>query len=51
MIYDDAGATPLDPDERDGLKHKHITTRGELDELEQANIQTGILCVTRQIGT
>jgi len=49
MINDDApeGATPLDPDERDGLKHKHITTRGELDELEQANIQTGLQWVSR----
>jgi fido (protein-threonine AMPylation protein) len=32
------GATPLDPDELDGLKFRHITTRSELDELEQANI-------------
>ncbi len=49
MINDDApeGATPLDPDERDGLKHKHITTRGELDELEQVNIQTGLQWVSR----
>jgi len=41
------GATLLDPNERDGLKHKHITTRGELDELEQANIQTGMRWLTR----
>ncbi len=27
------GATPIDPDERDGLKFKHVTTRGQLDEL------------------
>lgn len=49
MINDDApeGATPLDPDEREGLKHKHITTRAELDELEQANIQTGLQWVSR----
>ena len=33
------GATPLDPNEMGGLKFKHITTRGELDELEQANIR------------
>ena len=39
------GATPLDPNELNGLKHKHITTRGELDELEQANIQSGLLGV------
>ena len=36
------GATPLDPDEMEGLKHKHVTTRGELDHLEQANMQSGI---------
>jgi Fic-DOC domain mobile mystery protein B len=49
MINDDApkSATPLDPNERDGLKHKHVTTRGELDELEQANIQTGLQWVSR----
>lgn len=33
------GATPLDPDECEGLKFRHITTREELDELEQANIE------------
>ena len=36
------GATPLDPDELAGLKFKHITTRGQLDELEQANIMQGL---------
>ncbi len=36
------GATPLNPDEMEGLKFKHVTTRGELDHLEQANIQNGI---------
>ena len=36
------GATPLDPDEMDGLRFKHISTRGELDELEQANIDEGL---------
>jgi hypothetical protein len=33
------GATALDPDEMEGLKFKHVTTREELDHLEQANIQ------------
>lgn len=42
------GATPLDPDEMEGLKHKHVTTRGELDHLEQANIQTGLQWLGRQ---
>lgn len=41
------GATPLDPDEIVGLKHKHVTTRNELDQLEQANIQSGIEWLTR----
>ena len=42
MIEYPDGATPLDPDEMEGLKFKHVTTRSELDHLEQANIQTGI---------
>src|SRR6266567_1740496 len=49
MAYPD-GATPLDPNERGGLKHKHITTRGELDELEQVNIESGLRWLTRQRG-
>lgn len=32
------GATPLDPDETNGLQLTHITTRGELDRWEQDNI-------------
>lgn len=32
------GATPLDPDEITGLIPSHISTQGELDEAEQANI-------------
>ena len=31
-----------DPDEFGGLKFKHLTTREELDELEQANIESGL---------
>ena len=42
------GATPLDPDEMSGLKFGHITTRGELDELEQANIIEGLRWLSRQ---
>ena len=41
------GATPLDPDEREGLRFRHVTTRGELNELEQANIQDGLLWLSR----
>ena len=42
------GATLLDPDEREGLKFKHVTTRGELNELEQANIANGLLWLERR---
>jgi Fic-DOC domain mobile mystery protein B len=42
-------ATPLDLDELAGLKFKHITTRGELDELEQANIVKGLLWLKKNI--
>jgi Fic-DOC domain mobile mystery protein B len=36
-----AGATPLDPDEANGLLPRHITTQGELNEWEQQNIMAG----------
>ena len=39
---DPGGVTPLDPDEAEGLLHAHVLTRGELDELEEANIQLGL---------
>nr|WP_321440367.1 mobile mystery protein B [uncultured Hyphomonas sp.] len=48
IINEPDGATPLSPDELDGLKFKHITTRGELDELEQANVQQGLLWLGRR---
>ena len=41
------GATPLDPNELDGLKPAHITTQGELNELEQANIIAGLRWLER----
>ena len=41
------GATPLDLNEIDGLKHKHITTQAELNELEQANIIAGLRWLDR----
>ena len=47
MQYPD-GATPLDPNELGGLKHKHITTQGELNQLEQANIESGLRWLGRQ---
>lgn len=49
MEYPD-GATPLDPNELGGLKFKHITTREELDELEQANIESGLRWLARHKG-
>ncbi len=42
------GATPLDPDDMEGLKHPHIETRGELDQLEQQNIQDGFIWLNKQ---
>ena len=36
------GQTPLSEEEREGLLIKSITTRGELDELEQLNIEKAI---------
>jgi len=42
------GSTPLDPNEINGLKLKHITTRGELDELEQVNIESGLIWLGRR---
>lgn len=44
------GATPLDADELSGLKFKHVTTREQLDHLEQANIQQGITWLQRYKG-
>jgi Fic-DOC domain mobile mystery protein B len=41
LIYND-GQTPLDEDEKEGLLIKSITTRGELDEFEQQNIEDAI---------
>jgi len=36
------GQTPINEDEKDGLLIKFISTRGELDELEQLNIEKAI---------
>ena len=36
------GQTPLSEEEKEGLLIKSITTRGELDELEQLNIEKAI---------
>lgn len=36
------GQTPLDQEEKEGLKIKTITTQGELDEFEQLNIEKAV---------
>jgi len=36
------GQTPIDEDEKEGLLIKTISTRGELDEFEQLNIQQAV---------
>jgi Fic-DOC domain mobile mystery protein B len=41
LIYSD-GQTPLDDEEKLGLKIKSITTHGELDEFEQLNIEKAV---------
>lgn len=50
MFQEPDGATPLDPDEIAGLKFDHITTRQELDALEQANIEQGLRWLPRRRG-
>ncbi|GFE65565.1 mobile mystery protein B [Litoreibacter roseus] len=51
MIFEEPeGATPLDPDEIEGLRFRHVVTRGELDELEQANITQGLQWLGRRRG-
>jgi Fic-DOC domain mobile mystery protein B len=36
------GSTPLDPDQIKGIRFSHLTNMGELDELEDLNIQKGL---------
>lgn len=47
-FYYAPGATPLDPDEAAGLIPRHITTQGELNEWEQANILEGVQWALKQ---
>jgi Fic-DOC domain mobile mystery protein B len=42
------GATPLSTEEMEGLKLAHVTTQRELNHLEQANIEMGLLWLNRQ---
>lgn len=48
IVEDPDGATPLDPDELEGLKARHVTTRSQLDQLEQANVQDGLRWLDRR---
>jgi Fic-DOC domain mobile mystery protein B len=41
LLYEE-GQTPLDEDEKEGLLLPSVTTRGELDEVEQRNIEEAI---------
>lgn len=42
LLHTDADVTPNGPEELQGLKHKHVSTHGELNELEHANIVQGM---------
>ncbi len=41
----DYGQTPLDEEEKEGILIKSVTTRAELDELEQLNIEKAVLWI------
>lgn len=42
------GQSPLDEDEKEGLIIKTISTRGELDEFEQRNIELAVAWTLRR---
>lgn len=42
------GQTPLDEEEKEGLKILTITTRGELNEFEQQNIEQAVLWILKK---
>lgn len=42
------GSTPLDHDQIKGIRFAHLTTMGELDELEDLNIQKGLEWLNHQ---
>lgn len=48
LFKDRDGQTPLPPELRKGLKHKHIQTIGELDEYEEDNIAEGLSWLEKQ---
>lgn len=41
-FVDRDGSTPLDPDQIKGIRFSHLTNMGELDEVEDLNIQKGL---------
>lgn len=47
LHYED-GQTPLDEDEKDGLLIPSVTTKGELDEVEQRNIEEAVRWVVQR---
>lgn len=47
-MIDRDGSTPLDHDQIIGIRFSHLTTMGELDELEDLNIQKGLEWLNRQ---
>ncbi len=47
LAFDNSpGQTPLDPDEAAGLIARHITTQGDLNEWEQANILEAVAWIS-----
>ena len=51
VLADAEGATPLEPDEREGLIPTYIATRDELNAAEQANIAKGLPRMARRRRT
>lgn len=41
IVDEPEGATPLTPDDMQGLRYQHLETRAQLNELEASNILKG----------
>ena len=50
LLQEPEDATPLAPEEREGLKQSWITHRRDLNEAEQANILKGVVWAKRRRG-
>lgn len=48
LIDNPEGSTPLNRDDMVGLKHRHVSNREQLNELEAANILQGQMWVSRR---